>query len=82
MGRPKLSDWQDGNTKPTEIGVYQRKDSWGDIGWSYWHGPYWNSVEYSKEEALTDRDHPFNSYYQELPWRGINESLHPNVQKT
>lgn len=70
MGRPKLSDWQDGNTKPTEVGVYQRKEHNGGVSYCYWHGDYWNIHCSTKDEALEDRDHPFESWYQEFQWRG------------
>ena len=69
MGRPKLSDWQDGNTKPTTVGVYQRKN--GDkTMWSYWHGEFWNAMWTTKEYALSDRRTPFISGNQNRPWRG------------
>ena len=70
MGRPKLSDWQDGNTKPTEVGVYQRKDQWGTVHWSYWHGEFWNTTRFFKYDALRDSNRPFHSVAQSLKWRG------------
>ena len=70
MGRSKLSDWQDGDTKPTAVGVYQREEDNGDVSYCYWHGHYWNINCHSKAEALEDKDHPFRSYHQSFPWRG------------
>ena len=69
MGRPKLSDWQDGNTKPTEIGVYQRRH-YGQLFWSYWHGEFWSILTPSRAQAHRDATRPFRGQYQDVQWRG------------
>lgn len=66
----KLSEWQDGHTKPVLAGVYQRDYSSG-IRYCYFSNGIWylnaDSVEEAKAYYFAGKD----SLATILPWRGI-----------
>lgn len=66
----KLTDWIDGDIKPTLAGVYER--SYYNISsvrlFCYWDGKKWFGCVYSVESAAKVT---LESDFQSLPWRGL-----------
>lgn len=63
----KISEWQDGRTKPKYPGVYQRKLEFGVV-WARWNGKHWCcwSVEYS---GASNWKSEYTS--PSISWRGV-----------
>lgn len=66
----KLSDWQDGHTKPVLAGVYQRNYS-DNIRYCYFSNGIWYLNAYSVKEAKAYYFAGKISSNQYLQWRGI-----------
>lgn len=73
----KKTEWYDGDQKPVHIGVYERDMTLAfkedaDLIYSYWNGIHWVLSSDSVEGAELEFDYcDFDSYYQDLPWRGL-----------
>lgn len=66
----KLSDWQDGHTKPVLTGVYQR--AYGAVTrYCYFNNGIWYIGANSVEEAKSYYIFGYSSGNQSLTWRGI-----------
>jgi hypothetical protein len=75
----RLSEWQPGTVKPTEVGLYQR-DKFGcldldfinrEVWYSWWNGKFWGFSIIHKKIAINEAK--TKSRYQGIPWRGIIE---------
>ena len=70
----KLTDWFDGDTKPSRVGVYERSDegTWlqdGKPNYSYWDGHKWGLSTWAIENSVGWAG--VSSTEQRLPWRGL-----------
>ena len=65
-----LTDWYSGKIKPTRIGVYERRSSYGFSHYSYWTGKAWKQMAFTPDKAQ-ELSWDDDSYFQTLEWRGI-----------
>lgn len=74
-GRPALSPWIDGRTRPQLPGVYQRHTQRHSAGsaavlYARWNGRRWFAARADRQEAAMVTE---LSLYPNLPWRGLRD---------
>lgn len=67
---PATTPWYPGELQPVQIGVYQRRNSLGEIVYSHWDGERWCWNHVSAVGAARNTD---PSLAQALSWRGLVE---------
>ena len=67
----KLTRWYRGDQKPLRVGVYQRKEYYGEIIYAYWDGRYWRVGFPSNENAYFFADSCRVSMHRDWSWRGV-----------
>ena len=65
-----LTDWYGGKIKPTRIGVYERRSSYGFSHYSYWNGKSWKQMAFTPDKAQ-ELSWDDDSFFQTLEWRGL-----------
>jgi hypothetical protein len=67
------SEWQQGNSKPKLVGVYQKRLHNGSKIWyGYWNGEYWEQICSSVTQCIEHhKSSKMISVWQNMTWRGL-----------